>query len=81
MAKVSDKAVDRSKGGNLLPSGQNTISGNLYDIVNTINESMKNVEAGVDLIFNGNVDSQKSFLSSSIHLIKLKVKLLKSSCP
>lgn len=61
MAKVSDKAVDRSKGGNLLPSGQNTISGNLYDIVNTINESMKNVEAGVDLIFNGNVDSQKSF--------------------
>lgn len=61
MAKVSDKAVGRSKGGNLLPSGQNTISGNLYDIVNTINKSMENVEAGVDLIFNGNVDSQKSF--------------------
>lgn len=61
MAKVSDEAVDRSKGGNLLPSGQNTISGNLYDIVNTINKSMENVEAGVDLIFNGNVDSQKRF--------------------
>ena len=61
MPKVSDKAVNRSKGGNLLPSGQNTISGNLYDIVNSINDSMKNVEAGIDLIFNGNVDSQKSF--------------------
>lgn len=61
MAKVSDKTVNRSNGGNLLPSGQNTISGNLYDIVNTINKSMENVEAGVDLIFNGNVDSQKSF--------------------
>lgn len=61
MEKVSDKAVARSKGGNLLPSGQNTISGNLYDIVDAINKSMKNVEAGVDMIFSGNVDSQKSF--------------------
>lgn len=61
MAKISDESVRRSKGGNLLPSGQNTISGNLYDIVDAINKSMKNVEAGVDLIFNGNVDSQKSF--------------------
>ena len=61
MPKVSEESVRRSKGGNLLPSGQNTISGNLYDIVNDINNSMKNVEAGVDLIFNGNVDSQKSF--------------------
>lgn len=61
MPKVSDKTVSRSNGGNLLPSGQNTISGNLYDIVDAINKSMKNVEAGVDLIFNGNVDSQKSF--------------------
>lgn len=61
MAKVSEESVRRSKGGNLLPSGQNTISGNLYDIVETINKSMKNVEAGVDLIFSGNVDSQKSF--------------------
>lgn len=61
MPKVSDKAVSRSKGGNLLPGGQNTISGNLYDIVDDIKDSMKNVEAGVDLIFNGNVDTQKSF--------------------
>lgn len=59
MAKVSDKAVDRSKGGNLLPGG--SITGNLYEIVDDINDSMKNVEAGIDLIFNGNVDSQKSF--------------------
>ena len=59
MAKVSDKAVDRSKGGNLLPGG--SITGNLYEIVDDINDSMKNVEAGIDLIFSGNVDSQKSF--------------------
>nr|DAM31476.1 MAG TPA: hypothetical protein [Ackermannviridae sp.] len=59
MAKVSDKAVDRSKGGNLLPGG--SISGNLYEIVDDINDSMKNVEAGIDLIFSGNVDSQKRF--------------------
>ena len=59
MAKVSDKAVDRSKGGNLLPGG--SITGNLYEIVDDINDSMKNVEADIDLIFNGNVDSQKSF--------------------
>lgn len=61
MPKVSDESVRRSNGGNLLPSGQNTISGNLYDIVNNIKDSMKNVEAGVDMIFGGNVDSQKSF--------------------
>ena len=59
MEKVSDNAVNRSKGGNLLPGG--SITGNLYEIVDDINDSMKNVEAGVDLIFNGNVDSQKSF--------------------
>lgn len=59
MEKVSDKAVGRSKGGNLLPGG--LITGNLDEIVNSINDSIKNVEAGVDLIFNGNVDSQKSF--------------------
>lgn len=59
MPKVSDKSVSRSKGGNLLPGG--SVTGNLYEIVNDINNSMKNVEAGVDLIFNGNVDSQKSF--------------------
>lgn len=57
MAKVSDKA--RSKGGNLLPGG--SITGNLYDIVDDIKDSMKNVEAGIDLIFSGNVNSQKSF--------------------
>lgn len=59
MEKVSDKAVGRSKGGNLLPGG--LITGNLDEIVNSINDSIKNVEAGVDLIFHGNVDSQKSF--------------------
>lgn len=59
MPKVSDKAVSRSKGGNLLPGG--SITGNLYDIVDDIKDSMKNVEAGIDLIFSGNVDSQKSF--------------------
>lgn len=59
MAKVSDKAVGRSKGGNLLPGG--SITGNLDEIVNSINNSIKEVEAGIDLIFNGNVDSQKSF--------------------
>ena len=56
MPKVSDKTISRSNVGNLLPGGQNTISGNLYDIVDAIKDSMKNVEAGVDLIFNGNVD-------------------------
>lgn len=59
MAKVSDKAVGRSKGGNLLPGG--SITGNLDEIVNSIIDSIENVEAGIDLIFNGNVDSQKSF--------------------
>lgn len=59
MAKVSDKAVGRSKGGNLLPGG--LITGNLDEIVNSINDSIKNVEAGISLIFDGNVDSQKSF--------------------
>lgn len=59
MPKVSDESVRRSKGGNLLPGG--SITGNLDEIVNSINDSIKNVEAGVDLIFNGNVDSQKSF--------------------
>ncbi len=59
MAKVSDKAVGRSKGGNLLPGG--SITGNLDEIVNSINDSIKEVEAGINLIFNGNVDSQKSF--------------------
>ena len=59
MEKVSDNAVDRSKGGNLLPGG--SITGNLYEIVDNINDSIKNVEAGIDLIFRGNVDSQKSF--------------------
>ena len=59
MAKVSDKAVGRSKGGNLLPGG--SITGNLDEIIDDINNSIKNVEAGVDLIFHGNVDSQKSF--------------------
>ena len=61
MAKVSDESVRRSNGGNLLPGGQNTISGNLYDIVDTIKKSIKEVEARVDMIFSGNVDSQKSF--------------------
>lgn len=59
MEKVSDEAVNRSKGGNLLPGG--SITGNLYEIVRDINDSMKNVEAGIDMIFSGNVDSQKSF--------------------
>ena len=59
MAKISDEAVSRSKGGNLLPGG--SITGNLDEIIGDIKESMGNVEAGVDLIFRGNVDSQKSF--------------------
>ena len=59
MEKVSDESVRRSNAGNLLPGG--SITGNLDEIVNDINNSIKNVEAGVDLIFNGNVDSQKSF--------------------
>lgn len=57
--KVSDNAVGRSKGGNLLPGG--LITGNLDEIVNSINDSIENIKAGVELIFNGNVDSQKSF--------------------
>ena len=61
MPKVSDESVRRSKGGNLLPGGQNAISGNLYNIVDDIKDSMKNVADRIDLIFNGNVDSQKSF--------------------
>lgn len=58
MEKVSDEAVRKSKEVNL-PAG--SITGNLYKIVNDINDSMKNVEAGIDLIFSGNVYSQKSF--------------------
>ena len=61
MPKVSDKTVSRSNGGNLLPSGQNAISGNLYNIVDDIKNSMKKVADRIDLIFSGNVDSQKSF--------------------
>lgn len=61
MPKVSDNSVSRSNGGNLLPSGQNAISGNLYNIVDDIKHSMENVAAGIDMIFSGNVDSQKSF--------------------
>lgn len=61
MPKVSDNSVSRSKGGNLLPSGQNAISGNLYNIVDDIKDSMKKVADRIDLIFSGNVDSQKSF--------------------
>lgn len=61
MPKVSDNSVSRSNGGNLLPSGQNAISGNLYNIVDDIKHSMETVAAGIDLIFSGNVDSQKSF--------------------
>ena len=48
MPKVSEESVRRSKGGNLLPSGQNTISGNLYDIVDAIKESIKEVENGIN---------------------------------
>ena len=59
MPKVSDKTVSRSNGGNLLPGG--SITGNLDEIIDDIKNSMKNVEAGVDMIFSGNVDSQKSF--------------------
>lgn len=59
MPKVSDESVLRSKGGNLLPGG--SITGNLDEIIDDIKNSMKNVEAGVDMIFSGNVDSQKSF--------------------
>ena len=55
MEKVSDESVRRSNAGNLLPSGQNTISGNLYDIVDTIKESIKEVENGINSIINGNI--------------------------
>ena len=61
MEKVSDESVRRSNGGNLLPSGQNTISGNLYDIVDTIKESIKKVENGINLIIDGNIESKNGF--------------------
>lgn len=51
----------RKTNGPLVPSGQNTISGNLYDIVDTIQKSMKEVESGVNLIIDGNLDTQKDF--------------------
>lgn len=61
MPKVSDKTVSRSNEGNLLPGGQNTISGNLYDNVDTIKKSIKEVESGIHLIIDGNINSQKGF--------------------
>ena len=61
MEKVSDESVRRSNGGNLLPSGQNVIFGNLYDDVDIIKRSIKEVESGIHLIIDGNINSQKGF--------------------
>lgn len=56
MAKVSDEAVDRSKGVNL----PGVISGNLYDKVEDIEKLIKKeVVSGVELIIDGNIESQK----------------------
>lgn len=56
MAKVSDKAVGRSKGVNL----PGVISGNLYDKVEDIEKLIKKeVVSGVELIIDGNIESQK----------------------
>lgn len=61
MEKVSDESVRKSNGGNLLPSGQNVIFGNLYDDVDIIKGSIKEVESGIHLIIDGNINSQKGF--------------------
>lgn len=58
MPKVSDKAVSRSNGVNL----PGVISGNLYDKVEDIEKLIKKeVVSGVELIIDGNIESQKSF--------------------
>ena len=56
MTKVSDEAVGRSKGVNL----PGVISGNLYDKVEDIEKLIKKeVVSGVELIIDGNIESQK----------------------
>lgn len=56
MAKVSAEAVGRSKGVNL----PGVISGNLYDKVEDIEKLIKKeVVSGVELIIDGNIESQK----------------------
>jgi hypothetical protein len=74
MTKVSDEAVGRSKGGNLLPGGipqkeNNSITGELSSIVEEVSKDIikhiDEVYSGVDLIFNGLLDPSQYKLSQS----------------
>lgn len=74
MAKVSDKAVDRSKGGNLLPGGipqkeNNSITGELSSIVKEVSKDIikhiDEVYSGIDARFDGLVDPSQLLLSES----------------
>lgn len=74
MAKVSDEAVGRSKGGNLLPGGtpqkeNNSITGELSSIVEEVSKDIikhiDKVYSGVDLIFDGLLDPSQYRLSQS----------------
>lgn len=73
MAKVSDKAVDRSKGVNL-PGGiqqkdNNSITGDLSSIIENvakdINKNIDKIYSGIDAIFDGLVDPSQLLLSES----------------
>lgn len=74
MTKVSDEAVSRSKGGNLLPGGipqkeNNSITGKLSSIVEEVSKDIikhiDKVYSGVDLIFDGLLDPSQYRLSQS----------------
>lgn len=72
MTKVSDKAVDRSKGVNLpgIPQKENnSITGELSSIVKEVSKDIikhiDEVYSGVDLIFNGLLDPSQYKLSQS----------------
>jgi hypothetical protein len=73
MAKVSDKAVGRSKGVNL-PGGipqkeNNSITGDLSSIIENvakdINKHIDKIYSGIDAIFDGLVDPSQLLLSES----------------
>lgn len=73
MTKVSDKAVDRSKGVNL-PGGiqqkdNNSITGDLTSIIENvakdINKNINKIYSGIDAIFDGLVDPSQLLLSES----------------
>lgn len=64
-------STKRTKANVMMPSGQNTISGNLYDIVETISKSMKEVESGTDLLTSslGDVENYVKVMTSQTNRI------------